>query len=48
LPVTVITGCPDSDLTIEAMLYGPIALVAKPIEMEPLIHAVHPLLHGTR
>lgn len=47
-PVIVITGYPDSDLMIEAMRYGPITLVTKPIEREPLIHAVHTLLNGTR
>ena len=48
LPVIVITGYPDSDLMTGAMRYGPITLVAKPIEREPLIHAVHTLLNGTR
>ncbi len=48
LPVIVITGYPDSDLMIEAMRNGPITLVAKPIEREPLIHAVHTLLNGSR
>ena len=48
LPVIVITGYPDSDLMTEAMRYGPITLVAKPIEREPLIQTVHILLNGTR
>lgn len=48
LPVIVITGYPDSGLMIEAMRYGPITLVVKPIEREHLIHAVHTLLNGTR
>lgn len=45
-PVIVVTGYPDSDLMVEAMRYGPITLVAKPIEMETLMHAVRSTLNG--
>jgi len=45
-PVIVVTGYPDSDLMAEAMRYGPITLVAKPIEMEQLMHAVRTAFNG--
>lgn len=48
LPVIVITGYPDSDLMEEAMRYGPITLVAKPVRRGPLMHVVHTLLNGAR
>lgn len=46
LPVIVVTGYPDSHLMLEAMKYGPITLVAKPILKEQLIQAVGTALHG--
>lgn len=47
LPVIVITGYPDSDLMAEAMHYGPITLLAKPVEREHLMNAVHTVFNGT-
>ena len=46
LPVIVITGYPDSDLMMEALRHGPITLLAKPIEREQLMLAVHTVLKG--
>ncbi len=48
LPVIIVTGYPDSDLMAEAMRYGPITLVAKPIEKELLLQAVRTVLNGAR
>ena len=47
LPVIVVTGYPESDLMLKAMRYGPITLLAKPIERAPLIQAVRTALNGT-
>lgn len=47
VPVIVITGYPDSDLMQEAMRYGPITLVAKPLQREQLLRAVHTALAGS-
>lgn len=46
LPVIVVTGYPDSNLMMEAMRYGPITLVAKPIRKGTLMQAVHTTLNG--
>ena len=46
LPIVVITGYPDSDLMADAMRYGPIMLVTKPIEREQLLQAVRTTLDG--
>ena len=40
LPVIIITGYPDSDLVMEAMRYGPITLLAKPLSKNMLLKAV--------
>ncbi len=48
LPVIIVTGYPDSDLMAEAMRYGPITLVAKPIEREQIMQAVGSVLSGAR
>lgn len=45
-PVIIVTGYPDSDLMTEVMRYGPITLVAKPIERELLLQAVRTVLNG--
>ena len=45
-PVIIVTGYPDGDLMAEAMRYGPITLVAKPFEREPLMRAVRTALNG--
>ena len=46
LPVIVITEYPESDLMVEALRYGPITLLAKPIEREQLMNAVYTVLNG--
>jgi len=48
LPVIVVTGYPDSDLMLEAMKYGPLTLIAKPIDREQVIRTVHTALNGAR
>ena len=48
LPVIIVTGYPDSDLMLEAMRYGPITLVAKPIEREQLMKTIRAALNGAR
>lgn len=46
LPVIVVTGYMNGDLMVEAMKYGPLTLLAKPINREQLIQAVHAALDG--
>ncbi|MBU2552508.1 MAG: response regulator [Proteobacteria bacterium] len=46
LPVIVVTGYPDSDLMVEAMAYGPMILVAKPVDRALLMEAVRTILNG--
>ena len=47
LPVIVVTGYPDGDLMVKALRYGPITLLAKPVEKKALIRAVHTALNGS-
>ena len=44
LPVTIITGYPDSDMMARALKYGPFRVMAKPFDAEAIIEAVHCLL----
>jgi excisionase family DNA binding protein len=46
LPVIMVTGYPDSHLMLEAMKYGPLTLIAKPVDKRQLIQAVGTALHG--
>ena len=46
-PVVVVTGYPDSDLMARAMSYGPVTLLAKPVEREPLLRSVRIALRGS-
>jgi excisionase family DNA binding protein len=48
IPVIVVTGYPESDLMAEAMKYGPITLVAKPVRKGTLINAVNNVFNGIR
>jgi len=48
LPVIVVTGYPDGDLMAEAIRYGPITLLAKPIDRGQLMLAVRTALNGAR
>jgi excisionase family DNA binding protein len=47
LPVIVITGYPDGNLMAEAIKYGPITLLAKPVEREQLVQAIGSTLNRT-
>lgn len=40
LPVVIITGYPDSDLIAQTFQYGPITMLAKPVEKEQLFEAL--------
>lgn len=40
LPVVIVTGYPDSELMMEAMLHGPVLLVPKPVHSELLDRTV--------
>lgn len=46
-PVIIITGFPDSNLVMEAMTYGPVTLLAKPLTREMLLRAVRNELGGS-
>lgn len=48
VPVIVTTGYPDGELMAEAIKYGPITLIAKPIDKRQLIEAVGTALNGIR
>jgi len=41
LPVAVITGYPDSVLIAEAMRYGPLLILSKPVDEQQLMSALH-------
>jgi excisionase family DNA binding protein len=40
LPVAIVTGRPDSDLMVEAMKYGPLMIVSKPVAEQQLKRAL--------
>jgi len=40
VPVIIVTGYPQSDLMHEAMQYGPILLLPKPVSKQPLLSTV--------
>lgn len=44
VPVTVITGYPDSNLVVEAGRFGPVSILVKPIEKEQLLQALKNML----
>ncbi len=48
VPVIIITGYPESRLIQEAMKYGPFTLLAKPIERNQVLQALHTILNGAR
>jgi excisionase family DNA binding protein len=48
LPVTVITGYPDSDMMARALKYGPIGVMRKPFDSSAIIAAVNSLLFATQ
>ena len=45
LPVTIITGYPDSDLMIKALAYGPLGFIKKPFTSSDIINAVSNYLY---
>jgi excisionase family DNA binding protein len=47
LPVIVVTGYPDGDLMVKALRYGPITLLAKPVDKKALIRAARTALSGS-
>ncbi len=48
LPVTIITGFPDSDLMAQALSYGPFGVMKKPFDESDIIAAVNSFLKITR
>ena len=46
LPVVVVTGYPDSDLMAKAMNYGPLLLLAKPVDTAQLTRTVTAVVGG--
>jgi two-component system response regulator (stage 0 sporulation protein F) len=46
-PVIVVTGYPDGDLMKKALPYGPLTLLAKPIDREQLMQAVRTAINGS-
>lgn len=46
VPVIIITGYPQSDLMYEAMQYGPLILLPKPIGKQQLLNAVAAVIKG--
>ncbi|MCF8108043.1 MAG: response regulator [Desulfohalobiaceae bacterium] len=47
IPVVIITGYPESSLMQEAMKYGPFTLLAKPIDRNQFVQAVHLALNNS-
>ena len=45
LPVTIITGYPDSDLMTRALTYGPFGVMSKPFRRSDILTAVSTYLH---
>jgi len=45
-PVMVVTGYPDSELMSQAMRYGPITLLGKPLETDRLVRSVGLAVNG--
>lgn len=48
LPVTIITGYPDSDMMVRALAQGPFGVMNKPFGEQDVITAVHSFLRITR
>ena len=45
LPVTIITGYPDSDLMVSALAHGPLGIMSKPFRGSDILTAVNNYLH---
>ena len=45
-PVMIVTGYPDSELMAQALRYGPVTLLAKPVDGPQVLRAVHLTLCG--
>ena len=48
LPVTIITGYPDSDLMMKALAYGPFSVMKKPFNSSDILSVVNNYLHFGR
>jgi excisionase family DNA binding protein len=48
LPVTIITGYPDSEMMVRALQYGPIGVMQKPFDSAAIVTAVNSLLFATQ
>lgn len=48
LPVTIITGYPDSDMMARALKYGSISVMQKPFDSTAIVTAVNSLLFATQ
>lgn len=44
LPVTIITGYPDSEIMARALAYGPVGVMNKPFGESDIVNAVHSFL----
>ncbi len=47
LPVTLMTGYPDSDLVMEASRHGPVTLLIKPMQKQPILQALRGMVGGS-
>lgn len=47
LPVIIVTGYPDGNLMMEASKFGPLMLIAKPVDRKMLLSAVTLALEGS-
>ena len=45
LPVTIITGYPDSDLMMSALAHGPLGVISKPFNSSDILTAANNYLH---
>ena len=48
LPVTIITGYPDSDLMMSALAHGPLGVMSKPFSSSDILTAAHNYLRFGR
>ena len=48
LPVTIITGYPNSDLMMKALNYGPLGAMKKPFDSSDILTAVNNFVHFSR
>jgi len=46
LPVTIVTGYPDSEMMQRALRYGPLGIMAKPVDVADITTAANSSLHA--